>query len=218
MIIYVTGHHRAGTHSFAEFISRNLRMKMYDENTIGLDNYDLVMALTYAAEGEDKKSKWYFKKALKPNQSANLLKNYNKFKASLKNGIVIQCPYMAHKVIELSKHGTVYWCVRTPKTIVTSMANCAFGIKAWNVMRAFKSEFPDDPIWKILKYDGSNDAYNRFVKYYDLLYDVKQYFYNKYFADKVKLIQLEQQPYYDVKITLSHKTPLKPAEKRWLES
>ena len=182
MKTFVTGLHRAGTHSIAEHMAADMGLPYIEESVIGLDSLAIV----------DK-----------------LIKEY-------KDGFVCQCPFLAHKVLELAKRGEVYWCKRNKLDVVTSMRNGSFDTFSWKVMVNFHDEFPDDPIWWTLKYDGSKDVYSGFVNHFALLLRVKEYFLQNYFKDYVKVMQLEKQPYYNAQTSLSHNKRLKPAEAKGL--
>lgn len=188
MKYFVTGFHRAGTHSYAD------NLALWQNYRVDINLKDgTVLPRRYIEEAV---IKWDdFDKAI---AIADKLEN-----------VVIQCPGLAHRVIDLAKHGKVYWLTRNKTDIITSMKNACIGDMAWHLMKGFRQQFPSDPIWNTLSYDGSKDAKMGYIKYYSLLIDVKEYFYQKHFKYKAKLIKIEDMPYYNYSKTLTAKMPLK---------
>jgi len=201
--IYVTGFHRAGTHSFAEHKAKELGISYIEEAKVGWNSLDNAVAL--------KKGKikiW-----------DNKLSKFRTYiKPSLLDGYVCQCPGLAHKAIELSKHGKVYWVTRNIKDVVTSMRNGHFNNMTWDLMKDLKSEWPEDPIWGRVSYsDGKHDQVCFYVGYYTLFYQIKQYLYEKYLQNFVTEIKTEEQNYYDSENTESNKRPMRPREQEQYE-
>lgn len=197
MFIYVTGFHRAGTHSVAKNMARAMGLPYVEESTIRWDSLEMALDLL-----QQKVTK------------TNLVSGIEEIKVYpvLKNGFVCQCPGLAHETEELSKHGQVFWVFRDRKNIVTSMKNAGINEMAWHIMKGFRQRFPDDPIWETLEYDGREDVHCGFVGYYSILLRVKEYFYTKYLHKFAKKIEIEKQPYYNIASTMTVKKPLKEKE------
>lgn len=193
-VIFVTGHHRAGTHTYAEHIAKKLNLPWLDERAIGLNDWK---GLQLALNGKLVKFSKDGKKI-----SVN--------RPELIEGFVLQCPFLAHKVLDLEKIGKVYWCTRSHRSIALSMANGSFGPMLWDIMKGFRDTFPKDSIWSSLKYDGREDVHYSFIGYAYLLTKVKSYFYKRRFHYKAKRIVLEEQPYYDKNSTRTSIRPAKP--------
>lgn len=130
------------------------------------------------------------------------------------NGYILHCPGLSHKVLLLANIGKVYWCDRSRLDIIASMRNGGMTDMLWHIVKGFYNEFPGDPIWTTIEYDGSVDNHYGFVKYGSLLCSVKSYFFDKYFSDKAEVIVLEKQPYYNGSETLAGKKPLKKIEEK----
>lgn len=211
-IHFVTGLHRAGTHSFAEHIAKENNCKYIEESVIKWDSYEAVelivnhkLPIWKGSEllGFDLNSDWNLKPLVLNQQRWRYKQLFGK------NGIVIHCPGLAHRTLDLAEHGKVYWVTRNKLDVVTSMRNAGMNQMAWHIMKGFREQFPNDEIWPTLKYNGSKDVYFNFVGYYDILVDVKEYFYKKYFKEVAELIQTEKQSYYDFSETLTARKPLK---------
>lgn len=181
MRVFVTGHQRAGTHTFAETLAQEKGVLYLDERIIGLDDWDGLMLLI----NQGKRIKW----------GANG-KPYTVDIPGAKDGFVLQCPFLAHKTLDLAKLGKVYWCSADHETIARSKAHWNFGPMLWDIMKAFKAEFPNDPIWDTLQYKGREDVHVQFVGYAYLVCKVKRYFYQTLFKDVAERVVLEDQPYY----------------------
>lgn len=133
MRYFITGFHRSGSRSCAEYLSKNY----IEEEQIGLNN---------------------IKKALRFNG-------------------VIHCPGLAHRAIDLSKHGIVYWCDRASDRIINSMKVNLLEKLAKQVLREFgHSEGEADPIKALI--------------------EIKSRVYWKEFKFFCNYILLEEQPYY----------------------
>lgn len=197
MNIYITGLHRAGTHAFAEYKAKQEKIVYVEERTIGFNSLDNAILLK---EGKVRR------KSLK---DGKIIEQYI---PELKDGFVCQCPWLAHKVIELAKHGKVYWLTRNHDAVIASMKNGGFNDLAWNFMRDFHAEFPDDPVWKAVKYEGAQDVFCEFVGYYTLLVKMKEYFFEKYLGNYAEKIVAEEQSYFDASKTMTSKRPLKQKE------
>lgn len=194
--IYVTGLHRGGTHKFGENISKSNDMVNVDENEIMWDDLECAIKLPekrIRRLNENGKPTWYY---LKENPK-------------LENGIVVQCPGLAHECETLSKAGKVYWITRDHTEVVTSMHNANIGPMAWHIMKGFRGKWPDDPIWSKLKYNGTEDVHNYFVGYYTILVRVKEYFFEKYLKQFAEKVKTEEQPYNDVSDTTAKLNPLR---------
>lgn len=194
----VTGLHRAGTHAHAEYLAKIHNLFFVEESHIKLDGLRLIKRLKhgYISDVDD----------------CGKLKN-PEYKKELSKGFVVQCPFLAHKVIDLAKLGKVYWCKRNSLDTVTSMKNGSFDRFSWKVMNAFHDEFPEDDIWPTLTtYDGSKDVFNGFINHYAILLRMKEHFLQTKFKDLVEVVQLEEQPYYDRNKSLTSKKPLRSAE------
>jgi len=192
---FVTGHQRAGTHTFAEKLAQNLDLPCLDERIIGLDDWEGLQQLL-----NGKILKW----------GANGKKRWID-RPELRTGFVLQCPFLAHKTLELAEIGRVYWCARDHFDIAASKAHWNFDELLWKIMHAFHGEFPDDPVWGTLKYEGREDVHAKFAGYAYLVCKVKRYFYQTRFKSVVfQRVVLEEQPYYDPESTAAKQFPLKP--------
>ncbi len=177
MKIFVTGFHRAGTHSAAKELAHKHGLTYYEESHISWDS---------------------FKKAKK-----------------LPDNSVLQCPFLAHKTLELAKIGKVYWCIRDRIATVTSMRNIELRTDAWMIVKDFKKEFPKDSIWETIEYkSGSQDCYDGFVRYYNLMYKVKSHFLKTVFKNLCETITLEDADYYDKETSIAFVRKLKDRELR----
>lgn len=125
---------------------------------------------------------------------------------------VLHCPGLAHRCLDLARHGKVYWITRNKLDVITSMKNAGITDMAWHLMKGFRQQFPNDSIWPTLKYDGSEDVHFDFVQYLELLIKVKEYFYETKFKNVAEKIITEEQPYYNYSETLTSKKPLKQVE------
>ena len=178
--IFVTGFHRAGTHSAAQDLAQKHDLSYIDEFNIGLYDFDAAKML---CDGY-----W-------PKQKNGILKGMAM--ESLKKGFVLQCPGIAHKTIELANLGKVYWCERDKFDTIASMHNSHFHTLPWKLMNFFHDEFANDEIWETAEYHGEDNPHGFFTNYYQLFYEIKEYFYNKYFKDICEIIKLEDQNYFD---------------------
>lgn len=192
--IFVTGLHRAGTHTIAEETGKEKGLLWLEESRIKWDSIDAANTLMNGYM-----PKWERGGTYTPVRDERL-----------DPGFVLQCPGLAHKTLELAESGEVIWCVRDELTIVTSMVNGSFDLMAWHLMKDFHEQFPDDPIWTQLTYDGSEDFYAGFSRYYGVLIKMKKYFYETKFKNVTTLKTLEKQSYYDKEKAVSLKLPLKP--------
>jgi len=198
MKIFVTGFHRAGTHQAGEYFANKYNIPNLTEDMI---RWDSLLAVKILCKGY--MPKWY----VKDNKKWGVVSSDQKI-----GDFVLQCPGLAHKTIQLAQLGSVYWGYRTPVNLVTAIRNNLPARMLWYTVKGFRLEFPDDPIWEKLDYDGSEDMYYGFVKYISLLYHIKNYFYNKYFKDYAEKLVLEDQEYYQPGETLTSKRPLKATE------
>lgn len=194
MNYFVTGLHRAGTHRAAKDMAVKFKQIYLEEAVIRWDSIDDVKDLI---------------KGKIPSEKNIMFKKEKNVERSLKRGFVLQCPGLAHKVEELAQYGKVYWCTRNHKDIVTSMVNLHIDDMAWHIVAGFREQFPDDPIWNKLTYDGSEDFPLGFPIYHTLTVKVKEYFYNTQFKDICEKIVLEGQGYYDYDKTVTKMKPLK---------
>jgi len=199
MKIFVTGLHRAGTNSLAMKLAREHKFPYLNEHRI---KYDSIEAAELLAEGKSPKwtlidGKWNVK-GLKDSH--------------LEKGFVLQCPFLAHKVLDLAQWGKVYWCYREEIELITAMKNAGINEIAWHIMKGFREEFPDDPIWATLEYDGSEDVHDGFVRYYKLVVKVKDHFLQTKFKDHCEISKLEDRQDYDLEKELSKRKPLKARE------
>ena len=131
---------------------------------------------------------------------------------ALPNGTSLQCPQMAHHSKELSHYGTVYWMKRDHEALVKTMWGMRTGRPAFDMMKNFKLKLPDDPIWNIVKYDGSEDVYHGYVGYYALFVKVKNYLLNKHYLPYVEVLQAEDMPYWDIEKPKVHMLSQKQIE------
>lgn len=192
---FVTGLHRAGTHSLAANAAKKEGLPWLAEERIGYNSLEAVVKLT---EG------WL------PIWKENDVKF--KREERLDMGFVLQCPRLAHKTLELAKYGKVYWAKRNVIDTVTSMKNGGLKDVAWKMMRGFREEFPKDPIWDVIHYDGSEDNHYGFVGFQTLLVCVEDYFLNEHFKNVCKTFVLEDQPHFDAEKMLAKQKPLRVPE------
>ncbi|MCP4149801.1 MAG: hypothetical protein GY757_18800 [bacterium] len=192
MKIFITGFHRAGTHSFAEHITEQKR-------------------------ADQKQLEWWDKGWLWVDESEFDFYDYEKA-VSYPENHVVQCPGLAHRVLDLARHGDVIWADRDPRSIATSMVNGGLQNESWRAMNDFHDTFPDDGIWERISYNGKRDVHLRFVGHFTLLKKVKDYFYNKYFNGVAERLLLEEQGFYVEKKSLTYQKPLKRLEKEHYES
>ena len=204
MNYFVTGFHRAGTHTIAQDLASKHGLLYFEERRI---RWDSMGATKMLCNGFNPKWEPVSGEGWK-------LKGYRDL--NLDKGFVLHCPGIAHKTLELAEMGTVYWCVRDRINIATSMVNSGFERMTWHLMKQFHEEFPDDPIWSTLEYDGHEDVKYKFVAYHSLFLKVKDYFYETKFKDIVTLIKLEEQPFYNESETSTKKAPLREEMRRRL--
>lgn len=198
MKTFVTGLHRAGTHTIAMHYASKHGVQYFPEDRIKWDSLDAAIGIVNGYS-----PKWSRDGELK------LIRDPN-----LDQGFVLHCPGLAHKVSDLSKLGRVCWVTRNHEHVVTSMVNAGINDMAWHIMHGFMDEFPYDPIWENLVYDGRRDPPSGFAKYYTLLIKVKEYFYQTRFADIAKRIVLEDFGGYNFNRSLTAKKPIKARAKR----
>lgn len=202
MRIFVTGHHRAGTHELAEELANETGLPLVWEDLYMFDHLDIVEMLL-----EGKIQKW--------GKNGKEIIYHPEY---VEKGFILQCPGLACEVPYLATLGDVYWCYRTPEDIATSMANHNFDAMLWDVMKSFHKKFPDDPIWNSLKYGDKEDKHAGFIGYAFLLTRVKEYFYHKYFKDLVKeRVVLDEKPTYNRAKTNAFKRPMKGQMKDRIE-
>ena len=181
MKVFVTGFHRAGTHSQAEYLSKKHDLLYIEEGVIRWDSVEAVNILISGYY-----PKWNYEGEI-------TVKGVEEPK--LKNGFVLHCPGLAHLTEDLAKVGNVVWCQRDELSMITSTRNGNMGEMAWHLMDGFRDQYPNDLIWDTLEYDGHEDVHDGFVRYIALFMKVKKHFYEKYFKDiVVGTIQLEDQP------------------------
>lgn len=192
--IFITGHHRAGTHELAEDFYDSLKLPLVMEDVYMFDSMEM---LDMMLEG---KVRVFGKDGPKIVRKPEFIEQ----------GFILQCPGLAPHCKRLAELGDVYWCYRNPETIALSMANGGFRDMLWSIMKSFRSNFPDDPIWPTLKYSDREDPHANFIGYAYLLTQVKEYFYEKHLKQYVKKkVLLEEQGYYDFSKTTSSKRPIK---------
>jgi len=191
---FITGFHRAGTHSFAEELAKVVHLPYIEEGQIEWNDWEAVEQLSNCMMKKRLNKEWVYT-----------------FHKELADGFVLQCPMLASRVLDLAKIGKVYWCTRNHLDIITSMKNAQFNVMAWDITKTFHKQFPDDPIWNKLEgqYSGKTDATYGFVQYYTLVVKVKEYFYKKYFKDSCEVVNLEDRKDYNFKSSNSFKSPLR---------
>jgi hypothetical protein len=118
---------------------------------------------------------------------------------------------LSHKVIEFKKMGRVVWCARRNLfAVAQSMTLGGFGTTiSWEIMGYFKDEFPDDPIWDKISYDGRQDVWYNYLHYNYLLCLVRQYFARTKFKSDVTSVILEDMPFYFESRSKAEKNPIK---------
>jgi len=212
MQIFVTGFHRAGSHTISKQIAKENDILWIEEHAIGLWGFKRVIALTNGFVYNAK--------------TGNLV-----FVPEIKKGFVLQCPFLAHKVLDLDLYGKVYWADRNPIDIITSMKNGNFKEDALFIIKQFHDEFPNDPYWKSthFPYDENIGKYlclkhgekfpqldipvtDNWMRYYKLVIDVKKHFLETRFKEFTEVVRLENLPVYDSAKHLSGKEPLKDWE------
>jgi len=186
MKIFVTGFHRSGTHTAALELAKKHKVSYIEESRLGVMNDSSLLCAKDIARG-------YFPRWVdgeyKPVRDLNLDK-----------GFILHCPFLAHRVPELSELGTVYWCDSDEKDIANSLHSQDMHHVSLQVMRQFRDIFPDDKMWPIWKEEyrvkGEPDPHGVFVNHYLMLVKMKRYFYDKYFSGLATLIKLEEQSWY----------------------
>ena len=207
MIIFVTGFHRAGSKTIAKHIARENNLPYIEEHTMDLWDFRFVTSLING---------FVYDKGTK--QLA--------FNPIIKNGFVLQCPFLAHKAEDLIWYGDkVYWADRNEIDIITSMKNGVFEGTALFILKQFHDEFPDDPYWEssVFTHDKAIQEYfvlkegdkypqiekDSWIKYYKLVVDTKKYFLETKFKRFCETVRLENLPIYDSSKHLSGREPLK---------
>lgn len=201
MKYYIVGLHKGGTHSYAKYLAQRNHALFLDEGKIRWNDLEAAILL---AGGKFKDH------ALTKSQKDKIYKLKDK-------NFVLQCPGLSHKTIELAKYGKVIWVSRSVMDTAHAMKNDNFSIMAWDIMKDFRIQWPDDPVWKILKYDSKGDIHCKFIGYFTLLIQVKEYFYEKYLKRYANRVFTEKQPYYDVDKTTISKRPLRQRDKDMIE-
>ena len=206
MNIFVTGFHRAGSKTIAQYIAEKNNLQFVEEHSIDLWDFRRVVALTNGFM-YDEKSKCLVDSPL------------------TRRGFVLQCPFLTHRISDLAWYGRVYWAERNHVDIITSMKNYKFEKDALFIIKQFYDEFPDDPCWDKFFGDENMGKYfnakvgdkfpqietseENWLNYYKLVVDIKNYFFKTKFKDKVEVVRLEDLPVYNKKKHLSGKKPLK---------
>jgi hypothetical protein len=152
---------------------------------------------------------------LEPLVSFNNMEKVRKLIKEHSKGFILQCPFLAHKVLELKDMGEVYWCTRDVEQLITSMRNLKFDINSFAICKDFKNEFPDDPIWDQITYSGKKDIHYGWINHYKKMLELKEYFYETKFKNYVEVRKLEDAPWYDESITESKKKPLREPDKKY---
>ena len=197
--IYVTGFHRAGTHGFAEWKAGQLGVRNIEERVVDFNDMKRLKKLTGGL---------IYKSKYEPVTVHDLVIK----------GFVCQCPMAAAQTKQLAEWGTkVYWITRNHEQIITSMVNGGFTRQLWDIMRSFKSQWPDDPVWGVLEYDGRQDVHYGFVGYATLVVKVKDYLYEKYLTGVAEKIVTEEQPYYSPDEAISLKNALCPKAREYMQ-
>jgi hypothetical protein len=196
MKIFITGLHRAATHTVAKQKAVEYNVPYLSEEII---KWDSIQAATEIANG------------MMPKWGRDGSVEFSR-ESSLDSGFVLHCPGLAHKTLDLDKLGDVYWATRDHESVLTSMINAGIRDMAWHIMKGFREEFPDDPIWQTIVYNGKNDAPSGFPKFCTLLIKVKEYFYDTKFKDLAQKIVVNDMEWYGD--NLSDKKPLKCSARR----
>lgn len=219
--IFVTGLHRAGTHTTAKEKAKELGLLYIEESMIGLDNLERTKKLLDSDNLKYEDWKLFGKLCFSDDGfkilQNSILEKFEEFRRQLKNGFVLQCPFLAHKTLELAKLGKVYWATRNFDHVVTSMTNINFIVQAREIRDSFRNEFPDDEIWNKLIYQSKNDPQCFFPKFNSLVVFIKEYFYNTKFKNIAEKIILEEQLFYDFESTITKLRPIKTMAKKLLE-
>ena len=212
MNIFVTGFHRAGSHTIAKYFAKKHDIPWVEEHTVELWGLNHIVALTKGFLFDKRTGEFVFTPALE-------------------NGFVLQCPFSDHKVLDLRWYGKVYWADRNEIDLITSMKNGSFKEVAFFIIKQFHNEFPDDPYWGTTKFTDEefiekdflltstekfprieNVTADNWIRYYKLVIDVKKHFLKTKFKDFVEVVRLEDLPVYNKKKHLSGKKPLKKRE------
>ena len=196
--IYVTGFHRAGTHGFAEYKAEQLGVRNIEERVVDFNDMKRLKKLTGGI---------IYKKKYEPVTVPDLVGK----------GFVCQCPMAAAQAEQLAEWGKVYWVTRNHEQIITSMVNGGFTRQLWDIMRTFREQWPDDPVWQVLEYDGRQDVHYGFVGYATLVVKVKDYLHEKYLKDVAEKIVTEEQPYYNPVEAISLKNALRPKAREYMQ-
>jgi len=206
MKIFVTGFHRAGSKTIAKHIASNNNLPWIEEHALDLWDLRRINALINGFMLDPRTGQF-------------------SFTPTIKNGFVLQCPFLAHKINDLQWYSDkIYWADRNQIDIITSMKNGNFKEQALFIIKQFHDEFPDDPYWNTTTFTNDEsikqyfnlkigDKYPQFkkdswIKYYKLVVDVKKHFLKTKFNNLCETIRLENLPSYDSKKHLSGKKPL----------
>lgn len=174
MKIYVTGFHRAGTHSFAEHLARQHKVACVEESDIGL--YDLKKAIDLTNSKIERKL------------FANSFVWHNPL---LDAGFVCQCPGLAHEADKLSEYGKVYWLTRDYVGLVASMREALIS-ETKRIINHFQRKWPSDLLWKQFRYKNVPT-----IGVCTLLIKLKEYFYKNRLKSYVERVSIEEISYYD---------------------
>ena len=214
MKIFVTGFHRAGSKTIAEYMARQYNLPWIEEHDVDLWDFRRVIALT---------------KGFLLDQTGQFV-----FDSAVSKGFVLQCPFLAHRLSDLIWYGDkVYWADRNEIDMITSMKNGNFKGTALYIIKQFHDEFLNDPYWKASDFADdeslkeyfhmkTGDKYpqlekDSWIKYYKLVVDVKKYFLETKFKRFCEVIKLEDLPVYDSTKHLSGKKPLEDWERKEIE-
>jgi hypothetical protein len=176
---YVTGFHGAGTHSCAQYLAEQSGA-LYLPETVA-KRYDLEAALNLASGMRTKYEK----------NARRLIRE-----PSLDRGFVLQCPFLASDLKRLSDNAEVYWLTRNHNDLIRNMVGRRFDF-TFEVLRKYRELYPKDPVWELVKYDGSEDVFYGYVGHCALFVKIKDYLLNKYYLSHVTVIQAEDMPYWD---------------------
>lgn len=208
MNIFVTGFHRAGSKTIAKYLANKHNLVFVEEHLIDLWDFRRVTALTNGFVYDTRTKQLVFIPAVK-------------------EGFVLQCPFLSHKALDLAWYGKVYWADRNHVDIITSMKNGSFKEDALFIIKQFVDEFPDDPYWATARFPIERDVplttgdklpqpktpvTDNWMGYYKLVVDVKKHFLETKFKDSAEVIRLEDLPIYDPTKHLSGKKPLEAWE------
>lgn len=183
--IFVTGLHRAGTHSFAEAKAAELNLPFIEELNIRFNDMSLMYKLF------DKHPDGFICHC--PGLAHKCLEI-----SRIKNSKIYWVERNVYDIVTSMKNVAMRkmsWDIKD--SFKSEFPDDPLWIKIVN---------------KEIVYDGSTDIYDGCTQYYLFIIRLKQYFYDKYFKDIAEKIITEEQNYFDAGKSVSIKYPLKDVQ------